>query len=71
MAAVLLNRKRRFRDKGVLHWFKAETIRCANKTMNDPTQAASDEMIMVALILLVFNVRMVSVASWTEMLTEY
>jgi hypothetical protein len=55
-AAVHLNRKRRFRDPSALLWFKAETIRTANEKMNDPTQAASDEMIMVALILLVFNV---------------
>lgn len=56
-AAVHLNRKRRFRDPGALIWFKAETIRAANEKMNDPAEAASDEMIMVALILLVFNVR--------------
>jgi hypothetical protein len=55
-AAVHLNRKRRFRDPGVLLWFKAETIRAANEKMNDPVEATSDEMIMVALILLVFNV---------------
>ena len=55
-AAVHLNRKRRFRDPGALLYFKTETIRAANETMNDPEQAASDEMIMVALILLVFNV---------------
>lgn len=56
MAAVHLNRKRRFRDPAVLLWFKAETIRAANENMNDPAEAASDEMIMIALILLVFNV---------------
>jgi Fungal specific transcription factor domain len=55
-AAVHLNRKRRFRDPAALLWFKAETIRAANEKMNDPAEAASDEMIMVALILLVFNV---------------
>jgi hypothetical protein len=55
-AAVHLNRKRRFRDPAALLWFKAETIRAANERMNDPAEAASDEMIMVALILLVFNV---------------
>lgn len=63
MAAVHLNRKRKFRDPGVLLWFKAETIRSANETMNDPAQAASDEMIMVALILLVFNVSIAHVVS--------
>jgi hypothetical protein len=55
-AAVHLNRKRRFRDPAALLWFKAETIRAANEKMNDPAEAASDEMIMVAMILLVFNV---------------
>ncbi len=55
-AAVHLNRKRRFRDLGALICFKAETVRAANDKMNDPGEAAIDEMIMVALILLVFNV---------------
>jgi hypothetical protein len=55
-AGVHLNRKRRFRDPTALLWFKAETIRAANEKMNDPAEAASDEMIMVAMILLVFNV---------------
>lgn len=55
-AAVHLNRKRRFRDHSALLWFKTETIRSANEKMNNPAEASSDEMIMVALILLVFNV---------------
>jgi hypothetical protein len=63
-AAVHLNRKRRFRDPAALLWFKAETVRAANEKMNDPVEAASDEMIMVALILLVFNVS--SRFSWAK-----
>jgi len=55
-AAVHLNRKRRFRDPSALLWFKTETIRSANEKMSNPGEACSDEMIMVALILLVFNV---------------
>lgn len=64
-AAVHLNRKRRFRDPAALLWFKAETIRAANEKMNDPAEAASDEMIMVALILLVFNVSRSLFYTWT------
>ena len=63
-AAVHLNRKRRFRDPAALLWFKAETIRAANEKMDDPAEAASDEMIMVALILLFFNVS--SRFSWAK-----
>jgi len=37
-------------------WFKLETIRLANEKMNIPEEAATDEMIMVAMILLYFNV---------------
>jgi hypothetical protein len=55
-AAVHLNRKRRFRDPSALLWFKTETIRSANEKMSNPAEASSDEMIMVAMILLVFNV---------------
>jgi hypothetical protein len=46
------------RDKSALIWFKVQTIRYANERMNlPPSEAASDEMIMVALVLLYFNVR--------------
>jgi hypothetical protein len=57
-AAVHLNRRRPLRDKSALLWFKVQTIRYANERMNlPPSEAASDEMIMVALVLLYFNVR--------------
>jgi hypothetical protein len=57
-AAVHLNRRRPLRDKSALIWFKVQTIRYANEKMNlPPSEGASDEMIMVALILLYFNVR--------------
>jgi hypothetical protein len=57
-AAVHLNRRRPLRDKSALIWFKVQTIRYANERMNlPPSEAASDEMIMVALVLLYFNVR--------------
>jgi hypothetical protein len=57
-AAVHLNRRRPMRDKSALIWFKVQTIKYANERMNlPPSEAASDEMIMVALVLLYFNVR--------------
>jgi hypothetical protein len=55
-AAVHLNRKRPFRDPSAMIWFKIETIKLANENMNIPGQAATDEMIMVAMVLLYFNV---------------
>lgn len=56
-AAVHLNRRRPFRDPSMMIWFKVETMRLANENMSIPTQAATDEMIMVAMVLLYFNVR--------------
>jgi len=60
MAAVHLNRRRMFRDSSALLWFKTQTIKHANERMNNPAEGASDEMIMVALILLYFNVSIYS-----------
>ncbi|KAK6595990.1 fungal specific transcription factor domain-containing protein [Botrytis cinerea] len=54
-AAVHLDRKRPI-DKRSLFWYKIETIRLANETMNIPHEAATDQMILVVLILLYFNV---------------
>jgi len=36
-------------------WFKVQTIKYANENMNITEKATTDEMIMVALILLYFN----------------
>ncbi|KAH6676487.1 hypothetical protein B0J14DRAFT_585639 [Halenospora varia] len=55
-AAVHLNRRRNFRDPAALIWYKVHTIQLANEKMNLVEEAASDEMIMTALILLYFNV---------------
>ncbi|KAH7355131.1 hypothetical protein BKA65DRAFT_535415 [Rhexocercosporidium sp. MPI-PUGE-AT-0058] len=55
-AAVHLNRRRKIRDPSALYWFKVQTIKHANENMNIPEKAATDEMIMVALILLYFNI---------------
>lgn len=55
-AAVHLNRRRKMRDPSALYWFKVQTIKHANENMSIPGKAATDEMIMVALILLYFNI---------------
>jgi hypothetical protein len=56
-AAVHLNRRRPLKDPSALIWFKVQTIKMANEAMIDPAEAASDQMIIVALVLLYFNVR--------------
>lgn len=55
-AAVHLNRRRPLSDPSALLWFKVRTMRLANERMSDPLEGASDQMMMVALILLYFNV---------------
>ena len=55
-AAVHLDRKQPVGDQRKLLWYKVQTMRLANEKMNEPTEAASDQMILVALILLFFNV---------------
>lgn len=55
-AAVHLNRRRKLKDPAALIWYKVHTIQLANEKMNVAEEAASDEMIMTALILLYFNV---------------
>ncbi|KAA8571231.1 hypothetical protein EYC84_000564 [Monilinia fructicola] len=45
-AAVHLDRKQPM-DKRTLVWYKFETIRLANETMNIPIQATADEMLLV------------------------
>ncbi|KAK0119672.1 hypothetical protein ONS95_011109 [Cadophora gregata] len=55
-AAVHLNRRRKIRDPSALYWFKVQTIKHANENMKIPETAATDEMVMVALILLYFNI---------------
>jgi len=55
-AVVHRNRIQPFEDQRALLWYKVETIRLANETLNLPTEGASDQMILVALILLYFNV---------------
>lgn len=56
-AVVHLDRFQPLGDQRKLLWYKIETMRLANETLNDPTEGASDQMILVALILLYFNVR--------------
>lgn len=55
-AAVHLNRRRKLKDPAALIWYKVHTIQLANEKMRVAEEAASDEMIMTALILLYFNV---------------
>ncbi|KUJ16289.1 uncharacterized protein LY89DRAFT_617425 [Mollisia scopiformis] len=55
-AAVHLNRRRKLKDPGALIWYKVHTIQLANEKMNVAEEAASDEMIMTALVLCYFNV---------------
>lgn len=55
-AAVHLNRRRKLKDSAALIWYKVHTIQLANEKMNVPEEAATDEMIMTALILCYFNV---------------
>ncbi|CAG8980522.1 hypothetical protein HYALB_00002519 [Hymenoscyphus albidus] len=58
-AAVHLNRRKPLKDPGALTWYKLQTIQHANDVLNTGTveQQASDEMIVVALVLLCFDVR--------------
>jgi hypothetical protein len=55
-AAVHLDRMMPFGDLSKLLWYKAETLRLTNEKLNTPSEGATDEMILVALILLYFNV---------------
>lgn len=55
-AAVHLNRRRKLKDPGALIWYKMHTIQLANEKMNIVEEAATDEMIMTALVLCYFNV---------------
>lgn len=55
-AAVHLNRLQPLNDPSVLLWYKVETMRLANERLNDPSEAATDEMILTVMVLLVFNV---------------
>ncbi|CAD6448455.1 beb1b999-0530-4624-af24-c03827c23f95 [Sclerotinia trifoliorum] len=54
-AAVHLDRKQPI-DKRTLIWYKIETMRLANEKMNIPNEGATDQMLIVVLILLYFNV---------------
>jgi hypothetical protein len=55
-AAVHLDRKKPVGDQRKLLWYKVQTMRLANEKLNQLSEAASDQMILVALILLYFNV---------------
>lgn len=55
-AVVHLDRFRSVGDQRRILWYKVETMKLANETLTDPAEAASDCMIVVALILLYFNV---------------
>jgi len=55
-AVVHLDRVKPLGDQRKLLWYKVETMRLANEKMSIPSEGASDQMIMVALILLYFNV---------------
>ncbi|TVY39960.1 hypothetical protein LSUB1_G007268 [Lachnellula subtilissima] len=56
VAAVHLDRRQPMTDRSALLRLKGETIRLANENMDDPFEAVSDQMMMVAFILLYFNV---------------
>jgi hypothetical protein len=58
VAAVHLDRRQPMKDASALLRLKAQTIRLANENMDNPSEAVSDQMMMVALILLCFNVSM-------------
>jgi hypothetical protein len=58
-AAVHLDRMRPFGDLSKLLWYKAETLRLTNERLKTPSEGATDQMILVALILLYFNVSIV------------
>jgi len=55
-AAVHLNRRQPLKDPSVLLRLKVQTITLANKSMDIPSEAVSDQMMMVAMVLLYFNV---------------
>ena len=56
-AAVHLDRVQPLKDQRKLLWYKVETIRLTNERLSVLSEAATDQMILVALILLYFNVR--------------
>ena len=56
-AAVHLNRRQPLSDPSILIWYKVQTLRLANEKLKTSNEGATDEMIMVALILVYFNVR--------------
>lgn len=62
-AVVHLNRRRPLKDPSAMIWFKLQTMRLANERMNDPAEACKDEMLVVALVLLYFNVSL-----WTRLI---
>jgi len=55
-AAVHLDRFSPVRDQRKLLWYKVETLRLKNQALSIPSEGATDQMILVALILLHFNV---------------
>jgi len=44
------------RDNRALLWYKSQTIRLLNERLDNPSEAATEEMILTVLILLHFNV---------------
>lgn len=56
-AAVHLDRVQSRANPQVAIWFKAETLRLLNESLSNTCEGASDRAIIVALILLYFNVR--------------
>ena len=55
-AAVHLDRRQPLGDQRTLLWYKVRTMRLANENLSVPSEGASDQMILVALILLYFDV---------------
>ncbi|TAQ86471.1 hypothetical protein B7494_g5204 [Chlorociboria aeruginascens] len=55
-AAVHLNRFQPVGSQQAVLWYKVETMRLANEKLMCPAEAAKDEMIIVVLVLLYFNV---------------
>src|SRR5271154_6256595 len=57
-ATVHLDRLQPRANPQVAIWFKAETLRLLNESLSNTSEGASDRIIIVALILLYFNVKL-------------
>lgn len=55
-AAVHLDRRQPLGDQRNLLWYEVRTLKLANEDLKNISDGASDQIILVALILLYFNV---------------